>query len=216
MTMLIKGNASKSSRRAFSVVLSWLAVGIGIAFFAEPAHAQQTGDISGQVVDASGVGLAGVTIEASSNVLPQPRTTKTAANGRYRMRLLPPGEYTLDFTFADGSQQTRGVMVLLQQTAKIDMTQGDARMEEIVVTGTQMLADTGQGSLKNSINAETIDALPVGQDYRDLMKLIPGVQYSENEVRGPSAGGSGQDNTYQFDGVDVSLPLLRHGISRAV
>lgn len=208
MTMPIQGNAPATSRRAFSVVLSWFAVGIGIAFFAAPAHAQQTGDISGQVVDVSGAGLADVTVEANSNVLPQSRSVQTASNGRYRMRLLPPGNYVLEFTFADGSQQTRGVAVLLQQTAEIDMRFGAAGMEEIVVTGTQMIADTGQGSLKNAISAETIDAIPVGQEYRDLMKLIPGVQYSELEIRGPSAGGSGQDNTYQFDGVDVSLPLF--------
>ena len=202
------GNAPRQSRRAFSAVLSWLAVGIGIAFFAAPAHAQQTGDISGQVFDASGAGIGGVSIEASSNVLPQPRSSTTASNGRYRLRLLPPGEYTLEFTFADGSQQTRGVMVMLQQTAEIDMAHGGAGMEEIVVTGSQMMVDTGQGSLKNSISADTIDALPVGQEYRDLFKLIPGVAYSELGVRGPNSGGSGQDNSYQFDGVDVSLPLF--------
>ena len=55
---------------------------------------------------------------------------------------------------------------------------------------------------------ETIAALPVGQEYRDLVKLIPGVQYTEDSVRGPSAGGSGQDNTYLFDGVNVTLPLF--------
>lgn len=207
MTMQPK-NAPIQSRRVFSVVLSWLAVGIGIAFFAAPAHAQQTGDISGQVVDASGAGIGGVTIEASSNVLPQPRSSTTASNGRYRIRLLPPGEYSLKFSFADGSQQTRGVMVLLQQTAQIDMVEGGASMDEIVVTGSQMTVDTGQGSLKNAISADTIDALPVGQEYRDLFKLIPGVAYSELSVRGPSSGGSGQDNSYQFDGVDVSLPLF--------
>ena len=41
-----------------------------------------------------------------------------------------------------------------------------------------------------------IKALPVGQDYRDLVKLVPGVQYTEDCMRGPSAGGSGQDNVY--------------------
>ncbi len=51
-------------------------------------------------------------------------------------------------------------------------------------------------------------AVPVGQEYRDLIKLIPGVQYTQDAIRGPSAGGNGQDNTYQFDGVDVSLPLF--------
>ena len=44
------------------------------------------------------------------------------------------------------------------------------------------------------------------QQYRDLLKLIPGVQFSQDTIRGPSAGGSGQDNVYQFDGVNVTLP----------
>ena len=39
-------------------------------------------------------------------------------------------------------------------------------------------------------------SLPVGQEYRDLIKLIPGVQSTQDTVRGPSAGGSGQDNVY--------------------
>ena len=39
------------------------------------------------------------------------------------------------------------------------------------------------------------------------MKLIPGVMYTQDSTRGPSAGGSGQDNTYKFDGVNVTMPL---------
>ena len=59
-------------------------------------------------------------------------------------------------------------------------------------------------------------SLPVGQEYRDLLKLIPGVQYSQDTVRGPSAGGSGQDNVYNFDGVNVTLPLFGTLVVRAV
>src|SRR5262245_1330653 len=51
-------------------------------------------------------------------------------------------------------------------------------------------------------------ALPVGQEYRDIVKLIPSVQYTQDTTRGPSASGSGQDNLYQFDGVNVTLPLF--------
>ena len=40
------------------------------------------------------------------------------------------------------------------------------------------------------------------------MKLIPGVQVTQDTIRGPSAGGSGQDNVYLFDGVNVTLPLF--------
>jgi hypothetical protein len=207
MTLFNMSNVPVVSTRALRNVFKIFSVAIALTFFAAPASAQQTGEIAGQIVDASGAGLGGVSIEANGDVLPQPRTTTTAENGRYRFRLLPPGNYTLEFTFADGSTQTRNVFVPLQQTAQMDMVSG-AAIEEIVVKGTQLLADTGQGAMKNSISAETIQSIPVGQDYRDLMKLIPGVQYSELTVRGPSAGGSGQDNTYQFDGVDVSLPLF--------
>ena len=34
------------------------------------------------------------------------------------------------------------------------------------------------------------------------------MQYTQDTIRGPSAGGSGQDNVYQFDGVNVTLPLF--------
>ncbi|MEJ2273823.1 MAG: carboxypeptidase regulatory-like domain-containing protein, partial [Woeseiaceae bacterium] len=207
MTLFNQAGLPLHSWRLPSITFHLAAVAIALLAFAAPASAQQSGDIAGQVTDATGTGLGGVTVEASSNVLPQPRSTTTAANGRYRIRLLPPGTYDVEFTFADGSTQTREILVLLQQTAVVDIVSGDA-MEEIVVTGEQMALGATQGSLGNAISAETIDAIPTGQDYRDMMKLIPGVQYTEFDVRGPSAGGSGQDNIYQFDGVDVSLPLF--------
>ncbi len=207
MTLFNMGKVPVFSSRALRNLFKIFSVTLAFAFFATPASAQQTGEIAGQIVDASGAGVSGVSIEATSNVLPQPRSITTAENGRYRLRLLPPGEYSLKFSFPDGSVQERSVYVQLQQTAELDMVSG-AQIEEIVVKGTQVLTETGQGALKNLISAETIDAVPVGQEYRDLMKLIPGVQYTELSVRGPSAGGSGQDNTYQFDGVDVSLPLF--------
>ena len=205
MTFFTERNASTG--RVLNYVLNILAVGVALAFFAAPASAQQTGDIAGQVIDQSGNGIGGVAIEARSNILPAPRSTTSADNGHYRLRLLPPGNYEVKFTHSDGSSQVRAVFVALQQTADLDVVRNQV-MDEIVVTGEQLSAAVGQGSLSNSLSADTIDAIPTGQDYRDLMRLIPGVQVTQMSVRGPSAGGSGQDNVYQFDGVDVSLPLF--------
>ena len=53
-----------------------------LAVCAAPAYAQQTGSIVGKVVDTGGGVLPGVTVEASSNVLPTPRTTVTGAERR--------------------------------------------------------------------------------------------------------------------------------------
>ena len=210
ITMTTMQNESSGRSRHFSLRIWCLcALILSIVVFGTPAFAQQSGDISGSVTGQSEGAVEGVSITASSNVLPQPRSTTTAANGQYRLRLLPPGEYRLIYTFADGSTTTRTAEVLLQQETIVDIVVGDAaELEEIVVTASRASVDTGQGALKNAISAVTIESLPVGQDYRDLVKLIPGVQYSEDEVRGPSAGGSGQDNGFQFDGVDVSLPLF--------
>lgn len=206
MTTLSSGKAPAKLRRVTNLISGLLAV--GLAIFAAPAIAQQSGEIAGIVTDANGAPLADVVVEARGDVLPQPRTTRSGPNGKYRFRLLPPGNYSVDFTLPDGSSMTRTTLVLLGQTAQVDAAAGGEAIDEIITTGTAMAADVGQGALKNAISAETIEGLPVGQEYRDLQKLIPGVQYSEDSIRGPSAGGSGQDNAYQFDGVDVTLPMF--------
>ncbi len=193
--------------------LTWMLVLVAFAaMFSTPLFAQQTGEIAGKVTNAAdGSALVGVTIEATSPVLPGSRTSTTAENGDFRLPLLPPGAYTLTFTLSDGTTRTRVTNVLLQQRTvvnlPVDLEADVAMMEEVLVVGTSTIApDTGGASLAGAIGTDVFDALPVGQEYRDLIKLIPGVQYSQDAVRGPSAGGSGQDNVYQFDGVDVSLP----------
>ena len=95
------------------------------------------------------------------------------------------------------------------QNAQIDVTMREATFEgEIVVTSEIPTIDTSSAELKASVPDSVIQSVPMGQQYRDLVKLIPGVQYTEDTVRGPSAGGNGQDNVYEFDGVGVNLPLF--------
>lgn len=186
----------------------WLAAALLLGF-AMPALAQQTGTLEGVVITTDGSALPGVTVEAASQVLPQPRVSVTDERGRYVVALLPPGEYTVTFTLEGFATQKKSAAVLLQGTARVDATLSvDAVSEEIQVVAQSSLVDTSSSALKASIPADVVEALPVGQDYRDLVKLIPGVQYSEDAIRGPSAGGSGQDNVYQFDGVNVNLPLF--------
>ena len=174
-----------------------------------PLHAQQTGAISGKVLDTGGAVLPGVTVEARADVLPGPRVTVTGANGEYRFPALPPGNYTLTFTLSGMQTATRQVQVQLFQDTMADATLGIAGVSETVtVTATSSLIERDSAAIKSGVSNEQIMALPVGQEYRDLIKLIPGVQYTQDATRGPSAGGSGQDNVYQFDGVNVTLPLF--------
>ena len=104
---------------------------------------------------------------------------------------------------------TRQAVVQLNQDTVVDASLGMQGVAETVnVTATVSLIERESASLKSGVSNEQIMSLPVGQEYRDLLKLIPGVQYSQDAVRGPSAGGSGQDNVYNFDGANVTLPLF--------
>ena len=173
------------------------------------ADAQQTGAISGKVVDSGAGVLPGVTVEARSDVLPGPRVTVTSPNGEYRFPALPPGNYTLTFSLSGMQTVTRQAQAQLSQDTIVDATLGVAGVSEnVTVTATASLIERDSAAIKSGVSNEQIMALPVGQEYRDLIKLIPGVQFTQEVTRGPSAGGSGQDNVYQFDGVNVTLPLF--------
>lgn len=173
------------------------------------AFAQQTGNIRGRVTATDGSALPGVTVEARSNALPQPRVTTTDAAGSYQLPALQPGAYTLTFNLSGMQTMTRRTEVLLQQDAFVDVKLGVAGVSEnITVTAESTLVNRESTAIQSTLSTQEIQALPVAQDYRDLVKFATGVQYTQENVRGPSAGGSGQDNVYQFDGVNVNLPLF--------
>ena len=176
---------------------------------ASPAFAQQTGSIQGKVTDQQGGVLPGVTVEARSNVLPGPRVTTTSGDGTYQLPALPPGDYTLTFTLDGMQTQTRKVQVQLSEIAIADTSMGVRGVSEAVtVTADAKLIDKTSAAITSGISSSQITTVPVGQEYRDLIKLIPGVQYTQDQTRGPSAGSNGQDNVYAFDGVNVTLPLF--------
>jgi hypothetical protein len=193
--------AARAIRRASILVLSLLP--------AVQAAAQQTGEMRGRVIDTAGGVLPGVTVEASADVLPSTRVTVTESTGQYRLPALPPGNYTVIFTLSGMQTVTRQAQVQLGQETIVDATLGVQGVSETLnVTATVSLLERDSATIKSGVSNEQIMALPVGQEYRDLVKLVPGVQLTQDQVRGPSAGGSGQDNVYQFDGVNVTLPLF--------
>ncbi|MEW5980876.1 MAG: carboxypeptidase regulatory-like domain-containing protein [Acidobacteriota bacterium] len=172
--------------------------------------AQQTGALTGKVTDTDGLALPGVTVEARSNVLPTPRVTVTDGIGTYRMPALPPGNYTVTFTLSGMSTAEKQALVQLSQDTFINVSLGVQGVTETVTVTAEFVPAIEKDStaIKSGVSAEVIQSLPVGQEYRDLIKLIPGVQLTQDGTRGPSAGGSGQDNVYKFDGVNVTLPLF--------
>jgi len=193
-------------RQRFGLALLMLAVLVSLAL---PAAAQQIGTIAGKVTLPDGSPAPGVVVTATSSVLPRARTTTTLASGEYSLPQLPPGTYDVRYDMEGMAAVTRRVEVLLDQTVTLNVPIAPATVrEEISVIAEPAQVDITSAELKSTVPQDVIERLPVGQEYRDLVKLVPGVYYSEENTRGQSVGGSGQDNVYQFDGVNVTLPLF--------
>ena len=70
-----------------------------VLLFPVAAWAQQASGIGGQVTDASGAVVPGVTVEATSPVLIEKvRSVVTDGDGRYRLIDLRPGTYVVTFS----------------------------------------------------------------------------------------------------------------------
>jgi len=114
------------------------------------------------------------------------------------------------FTLSGMTTVTREARVQLNLETTVNATLSVGGVTETVEVLGQFTPAIEKDStaIKSGVSSDTIQALPVGQEYRDLLKLIPGVSVTQDSTRGQSAGGSGQDNVYKFDGVNVTLPLF--------
>src|SRR6476469_4805792 len=97
--MSIPRRTSYAKRRVcMRLVRTWLLLAVALLALAGVATAQTTnGTISGHVVDAQGLALPGVTVNATSPNLQGVQTQVTTENGDYVLSLLPSGTYTVTF-----------------------------------------------------------------------------------------------------------------------
>ena len=157
-------------------------IGVLLALLAVPCdvHAQTTGTIAGTVRDTSGAVLPGVMITVSGRSLQrQSASVVSAADGTYRIPLLPPGIYSVAAELSGFTSQTRDeVDVALNQTSTLDFQLALAGVAETVeVTSEIPLVDVVRSDVSNRVTNQTIEALPLnGRDFVDLIGLVPGAK----------------------------------------
>src|SRR5918999_130754 len=129
-------------------------------FLLLPAAAYAQASIAGQVRDASGAVLPGVTVETSSPALIEKvRSVVTDGGGQYRIELLPPGEYAVTFTLPGFSTVRReGIQLTGTFTATIDSDLRVGALEEtITVSGESPIVDVQTATRQRVIDRELID-----------------------------------------------------------
>jgi Carboxypeptidase regulatory-like domain len=148
----------------------------------QPAAGQSTAGASiiGQVTDATGAVLPGVTVTATSPALQVPSVvTVTDERGEYRLTPLPIGIYAVTYELA-GFQNLRreGVQLTVGFTAKIDQVMNPGGVAEtITVSGASPLVDVTSTTTSTNVKLEALAILPTTRDgLKAFMGQVPGAR----------------------------------------
>jgi hypothetical protein len=171
------------------------------------ARAQETtGTVTGRVTDAQGLAIPGVTVTLTG---PQGAKSFTSdSDGRYNAPLLVPGTYTVKAELQGfKTVEQQNVVVRLGQSIEVPLAMQVGGMAETVeVTASSPIVDTKSTTVGAVLDSATLANIPVGRRFSDALYVAPGVTSSGSAGRSnPSmAGGSGLDNTYVVDGVNIT------------
>jgi hypothetical protein len=143
-----------------------------------PVAAQKiTGDIAGDVTDASGAVVPNATVTARNTDTGFSRTIATSSSGSYRLTELPIGNYKVNIsapgfkTIVQDAQVTSGGVT----HADFRLSVGE-RAETIEVQGSAPLLDLSPNN-NNYVDATKIENVPLnGRDFNSLLAITPGVQ----------------------------------------
>jgi hypothetical protein len=190
---------------------------VAVSVFAPTvARAQERASIVGQVVDATGAVIPGVTVEAASPALiEQVRAAVTDSNGRFAIIDLRPGTYTVTFALPGfKSVKREGIVLEGAFTAQVNASLAVGQVEETVnVTGESPMVDTQSTQNQAVLNRQVLDVLPAARTMQGGASLVPGVSfYSQGFVSTMSVHGSATtDQHIFFDGMNIGQNLTGAG-----
>jgi hypothetical protein len=196
--------------------LALLAAG-GVAF------GQSTkGSVTVTVVDDSGAGIPGASVEASSDQTLGSRTGVTGADGVAILQGLDPASNYVVTTTMDGFNGARNENILVKagQNTPIQVTLTLATVtEEVLVTAESPVVDITSAQTGQEITLDLVESLPTARTYQDYLQLVPGVMpavVDDDGNNNPASRsgtnyqdiggevGDSRDNFYYFEGINVT------------
>ena len=187
--------------RYTALLLPFLIVAAGTVFGQET-----TGTITGHLVDAQGLAVPGVIVTITG-----PQSTRTATSdgeGRFTAPFLTPGTYDVRAELQGfKTVERKSISVGLSQTVDVSLKlEFGAVSEAVQVIATADVVNTSTTTIGANVTSEQLQRIPVGRRMSDTLYLAPGVSSSGTAGNAnPSiGGGSGLDNQYVIDGVNVT------------
>lgn len=149
-----------------------------ITAFALPAGAQNFGEITGTVTDASNAAIGGANVTITNVATNQTRRLVTNDAGNYSLPYLVPGQYKVEAGSANFKSAVRkDVDLQVGAVQRVDLIlQVGSVTESIEVTGASSQIATENASIGTVIETKRIAELPLnGRDYLQLVKISPNV-----------------------------------------
>ena len=175
--------------------------------FAQGGGASSTGSISGEVKDAQGGVLPGVTVTATSPAQIGALTAVTNEAGIYRFPSVPPGEYRLAFELAGFQNVVRdGIRITLGFNAQVNVSLGVATLQETVtVSGESPVIDTSATRIQTNYDQQMLASLPNARDMWSLLATTPSVTLNRVDVGGSTMGTQTTYFAYGYSGQNRPL-----------
>ncbi|MGE3273637.1 MAG: carboxypeptidase regulatory-like domain-containing protein [Vicinamibacterales bacterium] len=164
-----------------------------------------TGTILGEVRDATGGRLPGVTVTATNQSNGATREAVTDELGNYRFAALPPGTYTVTAVLGGFKDVSRtDVRLPIASQIAVPFTLELATLSEsVTVTEQAPLVDTTESVVKTLIDTQQIASLPLKtRDFLDLTMLSPGVVSDQGSASG------GQTDSISFGGMSENYKSI--------
>jgi hypothetical protein len=185
-----------------------------------------TAALVGTVTDAQGAVLPGATVTVTNTATGATRSSVTNASGSYNLAALLPGVYNARVELT-GFRQARveKLELLVDTSARQDFKLEIGSVTETVsVVAESPILNTTSGSIGQTMNEQTIRALPVeGRNVVHLLSLQPGAVFipttnpnTTDPRYGATAGARSDQQNVTLDGIDVNDPQLQAAFTSAV
>jgi hypothetical protein len=156
-----------------------------------------------------------VTVTLASDRLIQPETSVTSENGTFRFAELPIGVYGVTFELAGFRKLIREDVVVdagatIPVVVQLDLA---SVSETVVVSGESPMVDVRQTGTPQSFNQDRLENIPTARDPWVLLEQTPGVLVNMQNVGGNQSGNQSghtsrgartDQNTWNYDGVDIT------------
>ncbi len=187
---------------------------LGVLASAAAFAQEQTGQIGGTVMDATGSVIAGAKVTAESPTNPRAAETVSSGQGVYSLPGLPAGTYSVTVS-KEGFSTLKQANISVTLGSRVDFSPRLAVgsvSQTVEVSESAISLDVTSARTSTSITKETFDALPKSHNFNSILLLSPGVRLEAKSgsagVGGISVdGASGSENVFIIDGVEVSDTL---------